>query len=137
MIDTVLTPARLALLRAFLRFGVAGGVGFLVDTAVVYGTRGAVGLYWAGALAYVAAATFNWLVNRLWAFRGRGGGPMHRQWALFLAVNLAGFVLNRGTYAVLVTVSAIAADNPVLAIAAGTAVGMGLNFHLTRTVVFR
>jgi putative flippase GtrA len=46
-------------------------------------------------------------------------------------------VLNRGTYALLVTFSVFCATNPVFAIAAGVAAGMFLNFHLSRTVVFR
>ena len=130
-------PPSRALILEFLRFGTVGGIGFIVDNATVYGTRGAIGLYWAGAAAFLTAATTTWLINRLWTFRGRGTGPMHKQWALFLAVNLIGFVLNRGTYAICVTFSAVAAANPVLAIAAGTVAGMFVNFHFSRTVVFR
>ncbi len=129
-------PSR-ALILEFIRFGTVGGIGFVVDNATVYGTRAAIGLYWAGAAAYLTAATTTWLINRIWTFRGRGAGPMHKQWALFLAVNLIGFVLNRGTYAICITYSAFAAANPVLAIAAGTAAGMFVNFHFSRTVVFR
>lgn len=129
--------ARLPLLGQFLRFGTVGVAGFLVDTATVYATRGALGLYGAGLLAYLTAATANWLLNRVWTFRGQGAGPAHRQWAAYLAANLLGFVLNRGTYALLVTFSAAAAAEPVLAVAAGAIAGMFLNFHLSRSVVFR
>ena len=129
--------AKLPLLAQFLRFGTVGTAGFMVDTATVYATRGALGLYGAGALAYLTAATANWLLNRIWTFRGRGGGPAHRQWLAYLAVNLLGFVLNRGTYAVLVTISATCAAQPVFAVAAGSIAGMFVNFHLSRSVVFR
>ena len=132
-----LTTERLALLRQFLRFGTVGFGGFIVDTTTVYATRAWLGLYAAGALAYVTAATFNWIANRIWTFRGRGEGPAHRQWAMFLAANALGFVLNRGTYFILITVSAFCYAHPVIAIVAGTAMGMFLNFHLSRTVVFR
>lgn len=133
----LLGAQRASVLIEFARFGTVGGIGFLIDNATVYGLRHAIGLYWAGACAYLTAATSNWLINRLWTYRGRGSGAMHRQWALFLATNLVGFVLNRGTYALLITLSATAAANPVIAIAAGTAAGMLLNFHFTRTIVFR
>ena len=129
--------ARLPLLAQFLRFGTVGVAGFVVDTATVYATKGVLGLYGAGAIAYLTAASANWLFNRLWTFRGHGSGPAHRQWLAFLAANLFGFVLNRGTYFVLVTVSERCAGQPVLAVAAGAVVGMALNFHLSRTVVFR
>jgi putative flippase GtrA len=131
------TTERLALLRQFLRFGTVGVGGFIVDTGTVYSLRAWVGLYLAGAVAYVTAATFNWGVNRVWTFRGRGSGSAHRQWALFLAANALGFVLNRGTYFILITVSVFCYAHPVVAIAAGVAMGMFLNFHLSRTVVFR
>ena len=55
---------------------------------------------------------------------------MHQQWARFLVVNLGGFVLNRGTYALLVTFVPLCAEQPVFAVAAGAIVGMFLNFGL-------
>ena len=136
-----LTPralhARLPVLVQFLRFGTVGVAGFVVDTATVYATKGMLGLYGAGTVAYLTAATTTWLCNRLWTFRGSGSGPAHRQWLTFLATNLLGFTLNRGTYFILVTVSATCIHYPVLAVAAGAVVGMFLNFHLSRSVVFR
>jgi putative flippase GtrA len=131
-------PARHhALLGQMLRFGVVGVFGFVVDTAVVYALRGMLGLYGAGLVSFMVAATANWLLHRVWTFRGRGGGPAHRQWAAFLAANFAGFVLNRGAYAAMVTFSAICAANPVLATAGGAVAGMGLNFVASRQLVFR
>ncbi len=118
-------------------FGSVGTVGFLADTATVYATRHALGLYGAGAVAYLVAATLNWVLNRIWTFRGQGGGAVHRQWARFLLVNLAGFTLNRGTYALLVTFVPLCAAQPVFAVAAGSIAGMFVNFRLSRTMVFR
>ena len=126
-----------AVLGQFLRFGAVGAAGFLVDTACVYATRAALGLYWAGVAAYVVAASCNWALNRVWTFKDSGSGPAHRQWARFLAVNLVGFALNRGTYAVAVGQFPLAEAHPVLAIAAGTAAGMFANFFLSRALVFR
>ena len=125
------------LVRQFIRFGIVGALGFVVDTAVVYATRGALGLYGAGALAYPVAATVTWAVNRVWTFRGRGTGAMHRQWVRFLAANLLGFILNRGTYFLLITFSATSAEYPVIAVAAGALAGMFVNFFLSRALVFR
>jgi putative flippase GtrA len=131
------TPARVLVARQFLRFGVVGLIGLVIDTAVVYGLRGTLGLYGAGVLAYFVAATGNWLLNRVWTFRGHGSGPAHRQWAMFVTTNLVGFVLNRGTYVLLVTFLAAAAAQPVIATSAGAVAGMFVNFSLSRRVVFR
>ncbi len=125
------------MMMQFLRFGIVGTFGFLVDTATVYATRGMLGLYGAGLLAFLVAATANWAINRVWTFRGMGSGALHRQWAMFLAANSLGFVLNRGAYFILVTVSALCAANPVIAVGAGSITGMFANFTLSRRLVFR
>jgi putative flippase GtrA len=108
-----------------------------VDTAVVYALRRELGLYVAGLLSYLVAASVTWALNRTWTFRGRGEGPAHHQWVRSLVANLGGFTLNRSAYALLVTFVPLCAEQPVLAVAAGAIVGMFLNFGLARTVVFR
>lgn len=121
----------------FVRFGIVGAFGFVVDTATVYATRHVLGLYGAGVLAFFVAASANWALNRVWTFRGLGSGALHRQWVKFLAANSLGFFLNRGAYFVLVTVSALCAANPVIAVGAGSITGMFANFTLSRRLVFR
>jgi putative flippase GtrA len=133
---TLIPPHLRALLAQFLRFGTVGGMGFMIDTAVVYAVRGLVGLYWAGAIAYPVAATFNWAINRVWTFRGPHQHNARAQWLRFLAVNAIGFVLNRGTYFLLISVSPLVASYPVLAVAAGSIAGMFVNFGLSRRLVF-
>jgi putative flippase GtrA len=125
------------LIVQFLMFGTVGLFGLVLDTATVYGLRHQLGLYGAGLVSYIVAATGTWLLNRLWTFRGSGSGPAHRQWARFLAANAVGFVLNRGTYALLVTFVPLCAAQPVFATSAGAIAGMFVNFNLSRSMVFR
>jgi putative flippase GtrA len=129
--------SRSPLVVQFLKFGVVGTIGFLVDTATVYTLRFALGLYIAGYVSYVVGASATWLLNRIWTFRGHGGGPAYHQWMRFLALNLGGFVLNRGLYSVLVTLVPLCVAQPVFAVAAGSLTGMLLNFTLSRALVFR
>ncbi len=134
----VASEARIRLAVQFLMFGLAGLVGFVIDTATVYGLRHAAGLYVAGIAAYFTAATGTWLCNRLWTFRHAGGSARwHVQWARFLAANIWGFVINRGVYVLLVTFVDAAAREPVIAVFAGALAGMTLNFNLSRKLVFR
>ncbi len=132
----LLSPARQALLLQFFRFGTVGFAGFLVDTAVVYALMDRVGLIPAGLFAYLAAATATWAGNRAWTFAGPQTGGAVRQWLLFLAANGVGFVLNRGTFTLLVLLVPLCAEHPVLAVLAGVAAGLGANFHLSRRIVF-
>lgn len=136
-IEGMIGAARFGVLMEFLRFGVVGTVGFVVDTAVLYvGLALGLGLYGGRAVSYLVAATTNWALNRLWTFRGRGDGPAHRQWALFLVVNLIGFAMNYGTYAALIAFVPLVAAHPVLGVAAGAIAGMFGNFLLSRRLVF-
>ena len=130
-------PARRALFGQILRFAVVGTFGFIIDTAIVYATRNNLGLYGAGVMAFLVAGSVNWALNRTWTFRDRRPERPRTQLARYLAVNLTGFVLNRGAYAALVTYWPPAAAEPVLATAAGAVAGMGVNFVLSRRLVFR
>ena len=136
-LQAILPPARLLTLQQFLRFGTVGLAGFGVDVACVYLLRGLVGLFWAGMAAYLAAATTTWALNRVWTFAGARRGGLFRQWLLFLGANGLGFTLNRGTFILLVALVPLCERQPVLAIAAGVAAGMFVNFNMSRRVVFR
>jgi putative flippase GtrA len=135
----LLGPRLGGLAREFLRFGTVGVAGFVVDTAVLYAMLGlGAGLYGGRAVSYVVAATTTWALNRAWTFRHRAAGQeVHRQWALFLVVNLVGFALNYGTYALLVAYVPFVAEHPVVGVAAGAVAGMFANFFFSRQVVFR
>ena len=123
--------------RQFVQFGLVGLSGFAVDVLVVYALRSRVGLVWAGLIAYLAAATSNWALNRAWTFREARRDGLIAQWLRFLGANSVGFVLNRGTYLALITAVPLCARQPVFAIAAGMAAGMLANFNLSRRLVFR
>lgn len=138
-LHALLTPARRQLASQFLRFGVVGVAGLGVDIATVYLTMGTVGLYASGLLAYGTAVTTTWALNRAWTFAGLGDRRVgaFRQWAMFVAANGVGFVLNRGTFFLLVALVPVCATHPVLAIVPGVLAGMMANFNLSRSLVFR
>jgi putative flippase GtrA len=148
------TPAARASLRAiameqieahrplaiqFVKFGVVGTIGFVVDNAFVYTPqfRFGVGLILAGILSFFVAGTSNWFFNRMWTFRGASKGRIHYEWLRYLATNAGGFVLNRGVYIALIATSAPCRLHPVLALAAGSIAGLGVNFVMSRRMVFR
>jgi putative flippase GtrA len=133
-----LSPAQTKLLAELFRFGAVGTLGFVVDTATLYLalTLGA-GLYGGRIVSYLAAASANWALNRAWTFRQADRRRPGRQWILFLIVNLFGFVINYGTYALVVRHWPFAAVHPVIGVAAGSIAGMSGNFLLSRRFVFK
>lgn len=128
--------ARLNVSEDFIRFAVVGTMGFCWDTATVYALRNVAGLYMAGVAGFVVASSANWAMNRVWTFRHKAHDAMHVQWARFVAVNLVGFVFNRGCFFALVTYSALCHQEPVLAIIAGSAAGLLFNYFLSKKYVF-
>ena len=128
----------LAVLEQFVSFGLVGFAGLAVDLACVYGLRSQTNLYVAGLAAYVVAASVTYLLNKWLTFRSHVSQvAMWRQWVAFLGANMAGFVLNRGTYAVLIASFARVAAQPAIAVCAGAVAGMFVNFTLSRRMVFR
>jgi putative flippase GtrA len=133
----ILTPAQLLLLCQFAQFAVIGAFGLLWDTIIVYATAPFVGPYAAAMVSFVIVGCINWLANRYWTYRGFSHDAMHRQLVRFLIANAIGFVLNRGTYVLLVATQPLFHAHLVLALAAGAGAGMFVNFFLSRALVFR
>lgn len=133
----LITPERWALMQDFRRFATVGFAGLAVETIFVYGLRGVTGLYGAKLVAFLAAVTTTWALNRAWTFAGRGSGSLLSQWALFLGANSLGASLNIGTFFLLVWLVPFCAAYPIVPILAGVVAGMFVNFALSRRVVFR
>lgn len=130
--------ARFPVLGQFLRFGIVGTAGFVMDAAVLYAMLAlGLGPYAGRVVSYLAAATLTFALNRAWTFRAAAHAPVARQWGVFVLLNLLGFAANYGTYAALVAGSATVATHPVLGVAAGSVAGMFINFAMSRRFVFR
>ncbi|HUY68110.1 MAG TPA: GtrA family protein [Alphaproteobacteria bacterium] len=128
-----------ALASQFVKFGIVGAAGFLVDVAVLMFCMKIFGMgpYGGRLISFFVAATMTWIGNRLFTFRGLGGGKAHIQWAKFVSVSGGGFVLNYGAYAALVASVPLVHAHPPLGVAAGSIAGMFFNFFMARRHVFR
>jgi putative flippase GtrA len=123
----------------FLKFGIVGVIGFVVDVAFLYlGIYGfGFGRIAAGFFSFFFAVTVTWIGNRLFTFRDAKHESMAKQWTKFAAVCLVGIVFNRGTYSLLVSTIPLIYDYPVIGLLAGTGVAMFFNFFASRRLVFR
>jgi putative flippase GtrA len=107
-----------------LRFAVVGGLGFLVDAAVL---QGAVHLGASSVVGRVfsitSAMTFTWILNRSLTFAS-AAAPSWREYAHYVADSLAGLVVNYAVYSV-----AVFFKSPLMAaLALGTVAGSVFNF---------
>jgi putative flippase GtrA len=121
----------------FLRFGMVGVIGFVVDAAILALMLSlGLGFYWGRACSYATAASCTWALNRSWTFHD-GNSRRVRQWAQFLAMNSIGGAVNYGVYALIVSyLDGAYLVLPFLAIATGSICGLGVNFALSKRFVF-
>ena len=120
-----------------VRFGLVGVLGFVVDTGVVDALRLMHGnLYVDQAIAYLAAATFTWWLNRHFTFKIKIS-PTWKEWGKYLIANLSGGVANYLVFVVTTMLSSFIYHHAILAIALGSLAGLVFNFIFSSLFVFK
>ena len=122
----------------FLHFALAGATGFVVDTAVLYAFKGALGPYAARLVSFVAAVFTTWIINRHFAFASHEKHlPLWREFSRYFLAMLAGGAVNFGVYSLLITSVRPIFEHPIIGVALGSLAGMAVNFFLAHSIVFR
>lgn len=136
----------------FLRFGLVGTIGFVVDAAVLqilvslaHGDP-----FVSRIFSYLAAATVTWAIHRQYTFRDRlpvsdgtrvavatAFETLISQWARFVVSNGLGALINFAVYSACLLSWALCKDNPVLGVAAGSVAGLAFNYTVSRHFVFK
>lgn len=124
----------------FLRFAAVGTAGFVVNWIALYLALHLAHLdkYSAWFAAFFVGVTFTWWGNRTLTFADRAASQgLVREWLTFFVANSLGALANFAVYFVLVTFAGPPVDNPLVAIVAGTLVGLVFNFTVSARFVFR
>jgi putative flippase GtrA len=125
-------------LYQFLRFGIAGGIGFLVDVAVLYLALAAGANFYLGrAISFLFAVVATWQVNRNFAFKASGSISLWQEWWRYLLAMLGGGVINYLCSAITVQMLPPGPMVPMLGVAIGSIAGMAVNFVSSKMFVFR
>ncbi len=124
---------------SLVRFSLIGGIGFVIDSAVLYSVLYAfsLDLYTARVISYLAAASFTWLLNRHFTFNRFKDPERLKQWIKFLTFNAIGGAVNYTVYALAVTFSNFIADYPITGVALGSISGLAFNYNCSRFFVFK
>ncbi|GIV84438.1 MAG: hypothetical protein KatS3mg052_1445 [Candidatus Roseilinea sp.] len=83
-------------IKRFVKFAVVGAVGLVIDIGLlnVFERHLGMPVPLAVALAFIIAATHNFIWNRLWVYPESRAQRKRRQMPVFLAVNAAGLLIN-------------------------------------------
>ena len=138
--NAVLDFARKLIASRFLRFAAAGTAGFVVNEIALWIVHHLTPLtyYTSQIPAFFVAVTFTWWGNRMLTFREQASrASLVREWAKFVAANGLGALANYALYVSLLRFAPAPANNPYLALAAGTLFGLVFNFMLSKRFVFR
>lgn len=122
----------------FLRFAVAGTIGFLVDAGVLYVAL-AIGLgpYIGRVVSFLCAAFATWQINRRLTFVVKHAESLWTEWLRYLTAMSVGGACNYGTYVVALMFLPKVTIAPLVALGAGSIVGMFVNFAFAKWWVFR
>ena len=85
----------LTIFRQFVRFGIVGASGMVVDFAVTWLCKEKLrwNKYVSNSLGFILAATNNYIWNRLWTFESRSEA-VGREYLSFLTISVIGLGLN-------------------------------------------
>jgi putative flippase GtrA len=124
----------------FIRFGIVGTVGFLVDAGLLrILLMAGLGYYGGRAISFLAAATVTWALNRSFTFRRETGAPRGNraaEWLAYLGLMLIGGGANYGAYALAIETWDLVRRHPEIGVALGSIAGMTINYWSAKTMIF-
>jgi putative flippase GtrA len=122
----------------FFRFCVVGALGFVVDATVLkLGIHFGLGSIAARAVSFPVAVAATWLTNRTWTFQGKAPQSRLKEASTYVLVQLVGGAANFAVYIGLVTGVAALQGRVIVALAAGAAAGLSINYLGSKHIVFR
>jgi putative flippase GtrA len=125
-------------LALFLKFGLVGGGGFLVDALVLQaGLAMSLEPAAARAVSVLVAMHATFLANDTLVFREHRVRALPARWAGYLLANSFGAACNYLVFLVLTGSGAPVLSQPLAALAIGSAVGWGVNYAGSRMLAYR
>jgi putative flippase GtrA len=132
------TISEYLLFLRFLKFGIVGASGFIIDTSLyfilqVFGLNHSV----SRIISYWCAATNNWYWNREFTFKDINHKTKIKQWLQYMIMCFLSFILNWGSYHWLTSNIDFFIQYKFIAMLLGISVGMVMNFAIANLIIFK
>lgn len=126
-------------IRQLLLFCVGGVLGFIVDWGVlqILVSVFAQDRFSARLISFLCAATATWIFNRNYTFRGQQRHSLFGEWIRYVFAMSGGFACNFAAYSALILTYNLDKQWLVVAVAAGSVAGLGVNFVASRYWIYR
>lgn len=123
----------------FLRFGLVGTLGFVVDAGVMQllVSFAGVGAIEARAVSIPTAVLATWALNRTFTFGQTADDPVLRSLVRYAAVSAGGATVNFIVYSALVLASSTLAARPMVPLAFASIVALVFNYLGSKHFAFR
>lgn len=122
-------------MRQFVRYGVVGGLAFVVDFSALFLFTESLGLHYlvSASLAFLLGMVTNYLLCIAWIFDYRALSNRAHEFALFFAIGIAGLLLNNGLMFIL---TEFLEYHYLLSKAGAAVLILMFNFSLRRSLLF-
>ncbi len=121
-----------------LQFLVAGAIGFVVDTGVLYAALALGFGFFAGRVfSFLSAVWVTWRINRRYAFASSRQKSLLHEWLRYLIAMSAGGAVNYAAYSAAVLALPHLPVLPMVAVGVGSLAGMAFNFASAKWWVYR
>ncbi|MFZ3142339.1 GtrA family protein [Polaromonas sp.] len=126
-------------LSSFLRFGLVGTVGFLVDGGLLQAlvSLAGWGVIHARIVSFPVAVIATWLLNRNFTFDQASNSNAGRSFARYMAISLGGASVNFVIYTALVLSVASMAARPIVPLAIASIAALAFNYLGSKHFAFR
>lgn len=126
------------ILNQFLRFGLVGTAGFVVDGGLLYLLlSNDVNAYFARALSFPVALLVTWQLNRTWTFPNSRKHSTFQQINAYIAVQVIGALANYCCYVLMIAQLGSSTSVAMFAFMIGSIFGMFINFTGAKLFVFK
>jgi len=124
--------------REFIRFAVAGAIGFVVDAGILYLALAlGAGYFFGRCLSFLAAVWATWRINRRFTFVVSQDRSQWKEWWQYLFAMLAGGVVNYAAYSAAILSLPKNVMLPLVAVAIGSVAGMTVNFLSAKLWIYK